>query len=214
MTGFKNIYAIYKPDYYSDLTALTNLAKRISGKRNIKIEYRSVGFIYTDGSYINIPDKFKDKIEISQGFIAHEGGHIGYGSFEISFTELIKVLSKKYFLPNSLIKKVINVVEDVRINTINKLKFPGFYRNLRDYTLKLIEEIKAKMRKTGDILLYLNLFMEEYTEFQQKPKFRSREMLDDDWKSIILSKKLLLKTLTPNVSIIVSDQLCKILKKY
>ncbi|TFF87520.1 MAG: hypothetical protein EU550_03100, partial [Promethearchaeota archaeon] len=214
MAEINNIYDIYEPEYFSDLSALTNLGKRISGKRDIKIDFRNSAYIYTDGLYIILPDKFKKEIEIAQGFIAHEAGHIGYGSFEISFIKLIKVLSQKHSLPKTLVKKLLNVIEDVRINLINREKFPGFYRNLRNYTLDLMPQIKKKMKKTGDILLYINLFMENYPDFLKKPKFRSREMLDEDWRNIELSKRLLKKTLAPNVSILVADQICKTLKKY
>jgi uncharacterized protein YegL len=56
--------------------------------------------------------------------------------------------------------------------------------------------------------------MEDYKDFQNKPKFRSKIMAQEDWKSIAVAKTFLLKTLTPASSIITIDQLCKILKKY
>lgn len=146
--------------------------------------------------------------------VAHESGHIGYGSYELSFINLVRVLSKKHTLPEFIIKKIINVVEDVRINAINNIKFPGFYINLRKFTKELLPELKIKMKKFGDILIYINLYMEDYQDFQLKPKFRSREMSQDDWRCLSLAKNFLLKTLTPASSIITSDQICKILKKY
>ncbi|MFX1279031.1 MAG: hypothetical protein ACFFA3_06405 [Promethearchaeota archaeon] len=146
--------------------------------------------------------------------VAHESGHIGYGSYEISFINLVRVLSKKHTLPEFFVKKIINVVEDVRINAINNIKFPGFYKNLRKFTKELLPELKIKMRKFGDILIYINLYMEDYQDFQLKPKFRSREMSQDDWRCLSIAKNFLLKTLTPASSIITSDQICKILKKY
>ena len=77
----------------------------------------------------------KDDISTAQGLVAHESGHIGYGSFELSFIKLIDIFSKKYDLPQYFIKQVINVVEDVRVNSLNSIKFPGFYKNLRTFTL-------------------------------------------------------------------------------
>jgi uncharacterized protein YegL len=56
--------------------------------------------------------------------------------------------------------------------------------------------------------------MEDYPEFQDKPKFRSRNMSNEDWKAISTAKEFLLKSLTPASSIIAIDQLCKILKKF
>jgi len=70
------------------------------------------------------------------------------------------------------------------------------------------------MKRSGDLLIYINLFMEDYPEFQKKPKFRSRVMFEEDWKGICITKTFLLKSLTPASSIIAIDQLCKILKKY
>jgi len=157
---------------------------------------------------------FKSDIKTCQGLVAHEGGHIGYGSFEISFKELTEMLSKKYNLPALITKKIINVVEDVRINAINEDKFPGFYQNLKDYTLKLLPELKIRIKKYGDVPLYINLYMENYEDFTTKPKFRTKVMSESDWKGIKTTKRFLLKTLTPSASIIACDQICKILKNY
>ncbi|TFF91626.1 MAG: hypothetical protein EU543_06355 [Promethearchaeota archaeon] len=208
------IYKLYEPDFFTDLSALTSLAKRISGKRDIKIQYLNTSLIYTDGPFIYIPIKFKKNITYSQGFIAHESGHIGYGSFELSILNLVRVLSKKYDLPGNLVKRIVNIVEDVRIDMINKQRFPGFYYYLRKYTLEILPQLIKRMQLSGDILLYINLFMEDYHEFQMKPVFSTREMKNEDWETIKTIKKLLLKSLTPNTSIIVTDQFCKILKKY
>jgi Mg-chelatase subunit ChlD len=56
--------------------------------------------------------------------------------------------------------------------------------------------------------------MDDYKDFQEKPKFRTRDMSDEDWKAISTAKRFLLKSLTPASSIITVDQLCKILKKF
>ncbi|GAH09304.1 unnamed protein product, partial [marine sediment metagenome] len=133
---------------------------------------------------------------------------------ELSFNKLAKTISTKYSFPESIVKKIINVVEDVRINTLNNIKFPGFYKNLRSLTKKLLPELKIRMKKSGDILIYLNLYMEDYKGFQKKPKFRTRLMSDEDWNAISVAKTFLLKTLTPASSIITIDQLSKVLKKY
>ena len=215
MIPISNLFELFEKDFISDSLALTNTAKRISGNNDILINFNQNSHVaFTDGKFIYLPKNIKGEIPAAQGLVAHESGHIGYGSYELSFINLVKVISKKYILPEMLVKKVINVVEDVRINAINNIKFPGFYKNLRDLTKKLLPELKLRMKKSGDILIYINLYMEDYKDFQKKPKFRSKVMSQEDWKSILVAKTFLLKTLTPASSIITIDQLCKILKKY
>ena len=209
------LYDLFEKDYFSDLFALINIGKRISGKKDIYIEFnQNSQLTFTDGRFIYLPKKIKDDISTAQGLVAHESGHIGYGSFELSFIKLIDILSKKYNLPQYFVKQVINVVEDVRINGLNNKKFPGFYKNLRTFTLQLLPNIILSMKRSGDLLVYINLYMEDYKEFQEKPKFRSRNMKNEDWRAISTAKELLLKSLTPASSIITIDQLCKILKKF
>ncbi|MHA1473122.1 MAG: hypothetical protein ACTSQW_08510, partial [Promethearchaeota archaeon] len=209
------LYDIFEKDFFSDLFALTNIGKRISGKKNLRIEFNQNSLLtFTDGKFIYLPKKIKDDIASAQGLVAHESGHIGYGSFELSFIKLIDTFSKKYDLPQYFVKQVINVVEDVRINTLNSIKFPGFYKNLRVFTLKLFPDLILKMKSSGDLLIYINLYMEGYKEFQEKPKFRTRNMSKEDWQVISTAKKFLLKSLTPASSIITIDQLCKVLKTF
>lgn len=215
MRFFTELYELFEKDFLSDLFALTNTAKRISGNNDISINFNQRSYIaFTDGRVIYLPSNIKSDIKSSQGLVAHESGHIGYGSYELSFTKLAKIVSTKYSFPEFIVKKIINVVEDVRINTLNNIKFPGFYKNLRTLTKKMLLELKLRMKKSGDILVYINLYMEDYKDFQKKPKFRTRLMSDKDWNAISVAKTFLLKTLTPASSIITIDQLSKILKKY
>ena len=209
------LYDLFEKDFFSDLFALINIGKRISGKKDIYIEFNQNSLLtFTDGRLIYLPKKLKDDIATAQGLVAHESGHIGYGSFELSFIKLIDILSKKYDLPQYFIKQVINVVEDVRINSLNRIKFPGFYKNLQTFTLRLLPELIVKMKCSGDLLIYINLFMEDYKGFEKKPKFRTRNMSEEDWRVITTAKIFLLKSLTPASSIITIDQLCKVLKKF
>jgi len=209
------LYDLFEKDYFSDLFALINIGKRISGKKDIYIEFnQNSQLTFTDGRIIYLPKKIKDDISTAQGLVAHESGHIGYGSFELSFIKLIDIFSKKYDLPQYFIKQVINVVEDVRVNSLNIIKFPGFYKNLRSFTLQLLPEIILKMKRSGDLLIYINLYMENYEEFEKKPKFRTRNMTEEDWNVISTAKRFLQKSLTPASSIITIDQLCKVLKKF
>jgi len=206
---------LFERDFTSDVLALTNIGKRISGNKNIMIQYiGNIPAVYTDCKFIYLPNKFKEDIKAAQGLVAHESGHIGYGSFELGLIKLIDVLTKKYKLPPLFIKNLINVVEDVRINGINDKKFPGFYRNLRELTLKMLPRIKSSIKSNNDILLYINLYMEDFDDFQKKPSLGMFNLSEKDWKGIFKVKKFLLKSLNPSASIISCDVLCNILKKY
>ncbi len=213
--SLSTLYDLFEKDFFSDLFALINIGKRISGRKDIYIEFnQNSQLTFTDGRFIYLPKKMKDDISTAQGLVAHESGHIGYGSFELSFIKLIDIFSKKYDLPQYFIKQVINVLEDVRVNSLNSIKFPGFYKNLRTFTLQLLPDLILKMKYSGDLLIYINLYMEDYKDFQKKPKFRTRNMSKEDWRAISTAKRFLLKSLTPASSIITIDQLCKVLKKF
>lgn len=206
---------LFERDFTSDVLALTNIGKRISGNKDIMIQYiGNIPAVYTDCKFIYLPNKFKENIKAAQGLVAHESGHIGYGSFELGLIKLIDGLAKKYKLPPLFIKNFINVVEDVRINGINDKKFPGFYRNLRELTCKMLPRIKSSIKSNNDILLYINLYMEDFDEFQKKPSLGMFNLSEKDWKGILKVKKFLLKSLNPSASIISCDVLCNILKKY
>jgi len=210
-----NLFEFYERDINSDVLALINTGKRISGKKNLMIKFNNTqSAVYTDGYCIYLPNFCKEKIKPAQGFVAHESGHIGYGSFELGFLKLMELISKKYKIPIPIVKQLTNVIEDVRINTINKKQFPGFYKNLRDYTLKILPQITSKMIKYEDFFIYLNLFMEDYINFQKKPDFKSIPLTDKEWENFCVLKAFLVKALTPNATIIVLDQICKLLKKY
>jgi len=202
-------------DLNTDILALTNIGKRISGNNEITLQFMgNTEAVFTDCRFIYLPSKYKSDIKSAQGLVAHESGHIGYGSFELEFVNLVSGLSSKYNLPHFFTKNLINVVEDVRINAINDLKFPGFFRNLRLLTIKMLPKLNSRIENARDILLYINLYFEDYKGFQVKPKIKSFELSDDDWAGISKIKNFLFKSLTPSSSIISCDLLCKILKKY
>ena len=206
---------LIESELFSNIQALTNLGKRISGKNNISICFTPNDIPpYTDSQLIFLPIKFKKDLKGAQGLVAHEGGHIGYGSFEIGFRRLINILYQKYKLPQVFIRNVINIIEDARINLINKDKYPGFYEYIRELTLKEMPHLKERLDKHQDILLYIHLFMEDYEEFNKKPDSLSIKISDLDWSEISTIKKLIQKSLTPSTSMICVNQLCKVLKKY
>lgn len=209
------LFDLFERDSLTDILALTNIGKRISGNKEIIIQFINNGeAVYTDCIFIYLPTKFKLDIKSAQGLVAHESGHIGYGSFEVAFSKLVKSLSEKYKIPPFFAKNVVNVIEDVRVNAINNEKFPGFYRNLRLLTKKMIPKLISRIENLEDILLYINLYLEEYEGFQTKPALKKIDISEEDWKGISKVKKFLFKSLTPSASIISCDLLCKILKKY
>jgi len=209
------LFDLFERDSFTDILALTNIGKRISGNNEILIHFlNGVEAVYTDCRFIYLPTKYKSEIKDAQGLVAHESGHIGYGSFELAFKKLVNALVDKYKIPHLFVKNVVNVVEDVRINAINNKKFPGFYRNLRLLTKKMLPRLISRIEKAKDILLYINLYLEEYEGFQSKPTIKDIKMSEDDWKGISKVKQFLFKSLTPSSSIISCDLICKILKKY
>jgi len=211
----ESIFDLYERDPTSDILALTNIGKRISGNKDLMITFiGNIPSVYTDCRFIYLPDKFKMDLKSAQGLVAHESGHIGYGSFELCFIKLVDSLAKKYKVPIMFAKNLINVVEDVRINGINKIKFPGFYRNLRSLTKKLLPEIKSRLNSIDGILSYINLYMEDFKDFQKRPKFELITLSKKDWKGIGKVKSFLYNSLSPSSSIISCDIICKILKKY
>ncbi len=212
---FNELIDLYDRDFNSDVSALINIGKRISGNKDLMIQFRNnIHGVYTDSIFVYLPEKFRKDLKASQGLVAHESGHIGYGSFELGFIKLINTLSKKYDLPPAFIKNLINVIEDVRINAINNIKFPGFYRNLRDLTFKILPQIRLSIQSNKNILLYINMYMEDYDEFQKKPSLGVFSLSEKDWIGVSKVKNFLFKSLNPSTSIISCDVLCKILKKY
>ncbi len=209
------LFDLFERDVNTDLLALTNTAKRISGNKDILISYlRNDYAAFTDCRIIYIPQKYKEDIKGSQGLVAHEAGHVGYGSFELNFAKLVAVVSKKFDLPSGFVRQLVNVVEDVRINAINDKKFPGFYRNLRNLELTLIPIIKSRIVKLKDIVTYIYLFMEDFEGFLTIPNLGPFKISISDWNSVVNIKKFIIKFRTPNVTLLSVYKLCNILKKY
>ena len=94
---FTGLYELFEEDSFSDLLALRNTAKRISGNKDILINFNQDSTIaFTDGNFIYLPRRFNNDIKSARGLVAHESGHIGYGSYEISFMKLVKTITTKY----------------------------------------------------------------------------------------------------------------------
>ena len=63
---------------------------------------KEIQSVYTDSRFIYLPKKFNKQIKPAQGLVAHESGHIGYGSFELAFIKLITTLAKNMKYHHSL----------------------------------------------------------------------------------------------------------------
>ena len=91
------LFDLFERDSFTDILALTNIGKRISGNNEIMIQFlNGVEAVYTDCRFIFLPTKYKSEIKDAQGLVAHESGHIGYGSFELAFKKLVDTLADKY----------------------------------------------------------------------------------------------------------------------
>ncbi len=202
-------------DFDVDFIALTSIAKRISGTNDVLIQFvEQRDLVYTDCRCIYLPNYYMKDIKSSQGLIAHEAGHIGYGSFELSILKLKQTLTSKYQLSYIIVEKILNVIEDVRVDLINKKKFPGFFENLADLTKKKLPEVKHQMKLQEDFITYIYLYFEGFSEFCNAPEFRTTKFKAEDWKAISMIYEFLSQSKTSAASIICCDLMCKILKKY
>lgn len=214
VSEIKELHTKYGNSMEIELIALINMVKRVSGKVDIKIFWHDNNEIYTDGKDVYIPKKYKRKFDISLGVGNHEAGHIGYGTFEIAEAGFEKKIAIKHDLTEAFVHRLLNAIEDVRINMINKNKFPGFHRRLVAFTFSYMDELREQIKTQQDIMVYINLFMEDYKDFQNKPAFEKWPISDEDWEDVIKIKTFLRRELTTGASIIALHLLAKILRKY
>ena len=191
---------------------LVDIATTIANKR-VGLRWNNKEEFYTDGTDIYLAKALKPKPKQLQGLLAHEAGHIGYGTFTISMDELYNALSgESVYTRNRTIYdyifKIANVVEDTRIDEINRTEYPGFWRGLDNYiTESILPKFDAKT-KDMDILAHISLCFKDYRD--EKPTVISNK----DWKQIKAIKKLILTQLSTASSIIAIKKLYEILKKY
>ena len=110
------------------------LATRISGKKDVIVDYGRGPWVQNNKE-ISIPFRGVNYAEML-GLLAHEAGHIGYGSFSHSLRKLQEYITLKYKINRSDAESLINTVEDCRVNRINQKFYPGFYRPLRELEQK------------------------------------------------------------------------------
>ena len=60
---------------------------------------------------------------------------------------------------------------------------------------RLREQAQRKNKDVNqDLLLYVNMYLEGFVEFQVKPQFRSIQVSDEDWKQLVILKRFLLQS--------------------
>lgn len=147
---------------------LQKLVRHISDDNGIIVRE---GVPSTDGENVYIP--LDEEHYLTCGYSAHEGGHIGYGTFEIPTKAILKYFELTDSIPQEKTKEMLNILEDVRVDTINGKIFPAFRRIIDEEHEKIFEENYGK--KNGhkhfglDLIRYLsdqiNVFPKDKYEF-------------------------------------------------
>lgn len=195
---------------------LRSMAVRISQKKDVNLYFRTGGSA-TNGNIIVLSEDSKENVNWAEGLMSHEAGHIGYGSFGDVITMLQDYIEKKYNLPAAITQKLLNVVEDVRIDLINSRVFPGFYRGMNNYLEeKAGESVKRNIEGDGmiSLLLRLNLYLEGYhPEYKKFPDTKKYKLNRKEVDSILLAKKLLHTNSSPIASVFSAELLAPIFAK-
>ncbi len=114
------------------MKVLEKVAKTISRNYGVNITF-SGGIAYTDGKRINIP-ALPDGHEIEQvlhGYCDHECGHVKHSDFRV-------MLDATRINPN--LGKVLNFIEDLRIERLMIKEFGGIRENLKKTMAHLAEK--------------------------------------------------------------------------
>jgi uncharacterized protein with von Willebrand factor type A (vWA) domain len=206
---------MYRIDQRTINATLANVAVRIANKEMNIVWHDTPGVFYTNNSDIYLDKAFKKEIETCQGLVAHEAGHIGYGSFTINANYLANTWKDEgmWCADNQLIHHICNLSEDIRVDEINEQIWPGYARFLREYRDSIIPDITKNMIKDKNLLLYIFLNFKDYKDFKHRP-IEIVNISKKDWKDIKRVKKLLLNELTIDASLITIKKIYEIIKKY
>ena len=126
--------------------AISNFVSIVTGESDIKVTFKTNGDSYTDGKSVVISSKLDDKLfDSTVGLALHEGSHIKLSNFdflknlenEIPQEYYNRAESKGYqrYEVISMIKDLLNYVEDRRIDYFVFTKSPGYkgyYHSLYD----------------------------------------------------------------------------------
>lgn len=162
--------------------AITNFVHILTGRPDIKVSYENRGDSYTDGNTITLSASMKEKdFDSNVGLALHESSHIIYSDFELLketiqtteygndeyvrnrlldkngnriFTEddLRKEASTHGIYLSSLIKPVLNIIEDLYIDAMTYASAPGY----RGYYKALYHKF------FGDEKIILGFYSNEY----------------------------------------------------
>ena len=126
--------------------AISNFVSIVTGESDIKVTFKTSGDSYTDGKSVVISSKLDDKLfDSTVGLALHEGSHIKLSNFDF-LKNLENEIPKEYFNRAndkgykdhevlSMIKDLLNYVEDRRIDYFVFTKSPGYkgyYHSLYD----------------------------------------------------------------------------------
>jgi hypothetical protein len=188
--------------------ALEKIAVRISESKTVKLEFKGK-IDRCNGEYIQIREEAKYDLPLAQGLTAHEAGHIGYGSLSPVIKNLVDILNHQKKIPRDVAIELINIVEDARINKINKRVFPGFHRNLMDlFEYEIYPRIKEQfpiLPLTTSIGLFLEGIEDTIPDYHKLSKRQIR----------ILKKARQVQDqyLSPTTTIFLTNLLAELFKK-
>ena len=140
--------------------AISNFVNIVTGKTDIHVKYNDNDMSYTDGKTVTISSKLKDgkSFDTTVGLALHEGSHCLLTDF--------KALHKWGSLCNDyrkmvLVKDIINVIEDRRIDSYiykNAPGYRGYYDALYEeyfYSPSINNAIKHKLKSKPEIDNYM-----------------------------------------------------------
>jgi len=117
--------------------AISNFVSIVTGESDIKVTFKTNGDSYTDGKSVVISSKLDDKLfDSTVGLALHEGSHIKLSDFDF-LKNLESNIPKEYFNRAndkgykdnevlSMVKDLLNYVEDRRIDYFVFTKSPGY----------------------------------------------------------------------------------------
>ena len=111
--------------------SLPIVAKALGRNMGVKVEL-DASHAWTDGNVIYLPSlPMQDPgVEtLGLGYIIHEAGHIRYSDFSIDYAE---------FSP--IVRKLIGIMEDIRMEKCIIRDYPGAYKKLSNLVRKLVQD--------------------------------------------------------------------------
>jgi len=111
--------------------SLPIVAKALGRNMGVKVEL-DASHAWTDGNVIYLPSLPLQDLGVETlglGYIIHEAGHIRYSDFSIDYAE---------FSP--IVRKLIGIMEDIRMEKCIIRDYPGAYKKLSNLVRKLVQD--------------------------------------------------------------------------